>query len=58
MEEAHKIIANYMKASTSLETYLHKNGPLTGLQVESIHITLETTRTLFDGWRRRTRDLN
>ena len=26
-EEAHKIISNYMKASTALETYLHNNGP-------------------------------
>ena len=56
MEEAHKIIADYMKASTALETYLHKNGTLTTLQEQSIHTTLETTRTLFDGWRRRSRD--
>jgi hypothetical protein len=56
MEEAHKIIANYMKASTALETYLHRNGVLSPLQEESVHITLEVTRTLFDGWRRRARD--
>jgi len=56
MEEAHKIIANYMKASTALEKYLHEDGALTTLQEQSIHMTLETTRTLFDGWRRRTRD--
>ena len=58
MEEAHTIIANYMKASTALETYLHKNGALTTLQEQTVHTTLEMTRTLFDGWRRRTRDLN
>ena len=58
MQEAHKIIANYMKASTVLETYLHKNGPLTTLQEQTVHTTLEMTRTLFDGWRRRTRDSN
>ena len=32
------------------------NGALTALQEQSIHTTLETTRTLFDGWRRRSRD--
>jgi len=58
MEEAHKIVANYMKASTALETYLHKDGVLTPLEEQSIHTTLETTRTLFDGWRRRTRNWN
>jgi hypothetical protein len=58
MEEAYKIVANYMKASTALETYLHKNGVLTSLQEESVHTTLDTTRILFDAWRRRTRDLN
>jgi hypothetical protein len=52
-EEAHKIIANYRKASTALEGYLHKNGALTPLQEQSIDATLETTRSLFDGWRRR-----
>jgi hypothetical protein len=56
MEEAHKIIANYMKASTALETYLHKDGALTPLQEQTVHTTLEMTRTLFDGWQRRTRD--
>jgi hypothetical protein len=56
MEEAHKIIANYMKASTALETYLHKNGALTALQEQSVYTTIATTRTLFDAWRRRTRD--
>jgi hypothetical protein len=56
MEEAHTIIANYMNASTVLRTYLHKNEPLTPLQEQSVDITLEVTRTLFDGWRRRTRD--
>ncbi len=55
MKVAHKIIANYMKASTVLETYLHKDGPLTPLEEQSLHITLETTRTLFYLWRRRTR---
>jgi len=56
MEELHVIIANYMNASTVLRTYLRKRGPLTPLQEQSIDITLEVTRTLFDGWRRRTRD--
>ena len=56
MEEAHKIIADYMKASTALETYLHKDGALTPLQEQCIHTTLETTQTLFESWRRRTRD--
>jgi hypothetical protein len=53
MEEAHKIVANYMKASTALETYLHKYGALTPLEEHTILTTLETTRTLFDGWQRR-----
>jgi hypothetical protein len=56
MEAAHKVIANYMKASTALETYLHKNGVLTPLQEQSVDTTLDTTRILFDLWRRRTRN--
>ena len=54
-EAAHKIISNYMKASTALETYLHNNGPLTPLEEQSVYTTLKTTQTLFDGWRQRTR---
>ena len=54
-EEAHKIIANYMKASTVLETYLHNNGTLTPLEEQTVYTTLKTTQTLFDGWRKRTR---
>ena len=45
-----------MKASTALETYLQKNGDLTLLEEQTVYTTLEMTRTLFDGWRRRTRD--
>jgi hypothetical protein len=45
MEGAHKIIANYMKASTALETYLHKNGALTPLQEQSVYTTLKMTQT-------------
>ena len=55
MEEAHTIIANYMKASTALETFLHENGPLTPLQEQSVYTTLKMTQTLFDGWRQRNR---
>ena len=54
-EEVHKIIANYMKASTALETYLHSNGVLTPLQEQSVYTTLKMTQTLFDGWRPRNR---
>ena len=54
-EEAHKIIANYMKASTVLETYLHKNRTLTPLQEQSVYTTLKMTQTLFNGWRQRNR---
>ena len=45
-----------MKASTVLETYLHKDGELTLLEEQTVYTTLEMTQTLFDGWRRRKRD--
>ena len=51
MEEAHKIIANFMKASTVLETYLHKGGSLTPLQEQSVNTTITSLRTLFDLWK-------
>ncbi len=51
MEDANKIIANFMKASTALETYLHKGGALTALQEQSVNTTIISLRTLFDLWK-------
>jgi len=51
MEDANKIIANFMKASTALETYLHKVGALTALQEQSVNTTIISLRTLFDLWK-------
>jgi hypothetical protein len=58
MEAAHKLIANYMKACTALETYLHKDGALTALQVQSIDTTLQITQSCFDSWRQKNRHSN
>jgi hypothetical protein len=48
---ADRIVADFMKASTALETYLHRTGTLTNLQEQSLDTTLFSLRTLFDSWR-------
>lgn len=49
--QANRLIADFMKASNRLEQYLHKKGPLTDLQYESVETTLEGLRTFLLTWR-------
>jgi hypothetical protein len=49
--EVNRLIADFMKISTRLERYLHKKGPLTDLQYESLSTTLEGLETFLLTWR-------
>ena len=48
--EAHQLIADFMKSSTAVETYLHKGGKLTPLQEQSLGTTISMLETLFRSW--------
>lgn len=48
---ANRLIADFMTASNSLEQYLHKKGPLTDLQYESITTTVDGLRTFLQTWK-------
>ena len=51
--KAHRLVADFMTASTPLEQYLQQGGPLTDLQVESVSITVKNLQTFLDIWKRR-----
>jgi hypothetical protein len=53
MEAGHKIVANYMTASAALETYIQQNGAMTVQEEQNIRMTLQTTETLLNRWKRR-----
>jgi hypothetical protein len=49
----HRLVANFMTASTPLEQYLHQGGPLTDLQIESVSLTVKNLQLFIDFWKRR-----
>jgi hypothetical protein len=49
---SHRLIANFMTASTPLEKYLHEHGPMTDLEIRSLSLTLDGLQTFFDSWMR------
>jgi hypothetical protein len=48
---ANRLIADFMTASNRVEQYLHKKGPLTDLQYESITTTVDGLRTFLQTWK-------
>ena len=48
---ANRLIADFMQASNRVEQYLHKKGPLTDLQYESITTTVDGLRTFLQTWK-------
>jgi hypothetical protein len=50
--EVQRMVADFMKASTALETYLQQGGPLSPLQVDLVASTLSGLQTFFEIWKR------
>jgi hypothetical protein len=50
MEQGHKKIARFLKASNEIERYLHEDGPLTALQHQTIETTIMGLQTLLGSW--------
>jgi hypothetical protein len=51
--EVQRMVADFMKASTPLETYLQQGGPLSPLQLDLVASTLSGLQTFFDIWKRK-----
>ena len=51
--KAHRLIANFMTASTPLEQYIQQGSPLTDLEVESVSMTVKNIQIFLDIWKRR-----
>lgn len=50
---AHRLIATYMSSTTALQTYLHRDGPLTPLQLDLITQTIRGLQVFLDDWQDR-----
>ncbi len=50
MGEADKKIANFLKAASELEQYLHEDRPLTPLGLQTIETTIMGLQTLLQSW--------
>ena len=50
--EVQRMVADFMKASTPLETYLQQGGPLSPLQLDLVASTLSGLQTFFEIWKR------
>ena len=47
----HRLIANFMTASTPLEKHLQQGEPLTDLELQSLSLTIDSLQTFLDGWK-------
>lgn len=50
---AHRIIADFMKASTPIEQHLQLGRPLATLQLDSISLTVEGLETFLSIWKKK-----
>ena len=48
-----KLIARFMSASSPVEAYLQKHGPLTHIEVESLTLTVSGLQTFLEIWKRK-----
>jgi hypothetical protein len=55
MAQADKKIARFLKVSNDLEQYLHSDGPLTPLELQTIETTIMGLQTLLESWMRKHR---
>jgi hypothetical protein len=51
--EVQRMVADFMKASTPLETYLQQGGPLSPLQLDLVASTVSGLQTFLDSWKRK-----
>jgi hypothetical protein len=51
--EVQRMVADFMKASTPLETYLQQGGPLSSLQLDLVASTVSGLQTFLDIWKRK-----
>ena len=51
--EVQRMVADFMKASTPLETYLQQGGPLSPLQLDLVASTVSGLQTFLDIWKRK-----
>lgn len=50
---SHRLLANFMSASSPIEKYLQEGGPLTVLELESLSLTISGLQTFLDTWKRK-----
>ncbi|UVT20106.1 MAG: hypothetical protein H8K03_20395 [Nitrospira sp.] len=50
---AQRLVAKFLAASSSLETYLQRDGPLTHIQVETVALAIDSLRTFFEIWQQK-----
>jgi len=48
-----RLLANFMSASATMETYLQQGGSLTPLQLESLSLTIEGLQSFLGIWKRK-----
>ena len=51
--EVQRMVADFMKASTPLETYLQQGGPLSPLQFDPVASTVSALQTFLGIWQRK-----
>jgi hypothetical protein len=51
--KSHRLVANFMTASTPLEQYLQQGKPLTELEADSIEVTVDSLKIFLDSWKRK-----
>ena len=51
--QVQRMVADFMKASTPLETYLQQGGPLSPLQLDLVASTVSGLQTFLDIWKRK-----
>jgi len=47
----HRLIADFMTASTPVETYLQQDGRLTDLELQSLSLTIDGLQTFLNIWK-------
>jgi hypothetical protein len=51
--KSHRLVADFMIASTPLEKYLQEGSPLTEVELDSVEVTLDSLQLFLDAWKRK-----
>lgn len=49
----HRLVADFMIASSPLEKHLQEGGPLTDSEASSVEVTLVSLKLFLDSWKRK-----